>query len=369
MEQSTIYILSVYLKKWSYGDNKLTFNYTFCVDDDYYRKHKEIRFSKLTNMVKELMDQIIKDTQNVTNNGNGEHAYQFYNDGDAKSKLNTFLTKISNEFRKNKKSNGKSRMISSRSIDFYYVDTDYEQISDDVKFYVHLNRGLNKVNGDLWSNAVTDFKQAISFRPEDVTANKHLAIAYEKLGQFSEAVPPLKIYVDSENTPEALNALAMAYVHLEEYNLADEILKKITDNFDDKSLALFSRAQIAYKKGNKYQVYLDKISKDDSSWLIDKLKTDWEYNLSDEEKLTVWNAATAARYLGFERPFDLTKKAFNQEIPSYFNADKGTIRFIKEEIDCWIELHNRYHLDEDTYVAYVDRLSEEEMNNSSANNR
>ena len=146
-------------------------------------------------------------------------------------------------------------------------------------------------------------------------------------------------------------------------------MKKITENFKEKSLALFSRAQIAYKKGNKYQEYLDKIQQDDSHWLTSKLKSDWEYNLSEEKDLTVWNASIAARYLGFERPFDLTRKAFNREIPSYFDADKGTIRFIKEEIDCWIELNNRYNLAEDHYITYVDRLSDEEMNNSSTSNK
>ncbi len=367
MEQSAVYILSAYLKKWSYGDNKLTFNYTFCVNDEYLRKQKEIRFSKPAPMANEIINQIMKDARITQNNDTNNKPVYVFNEGDAKSKLTIFFSKISNEFKQNKKSNGKSRMISSRSIDFYYIDTDYEKISDDVRFYVHLNRGLNKVSGDLWSNAVTDFKQAINYKPEDVTANKHLAIAYEKLGQFSEAVSPLKIYVDSENTPESLNALAMAYVHLGEFKKADQVLKKITDNFKDNSLALFSRAQIAYKRGKKYQEYLDKIQRDDAGWLVSKLKSDWEYNLSDEDNLTVWNAATAARYLGFERPFDLTKKAFNHEIPSYFNADKGTIRFIKEELDCWIELHNRYRLDSDHYTAYADRLSKEEINNSSAN--
>lgn len=367
MEQSTIYILSIYLKKWSYGDNKLTFNYTLCFENEYLRKHKEIRFSKPATMISEILAQLIKDAKNALADNKKNNPIILYNEGDAKSKLNTFFSKISNEFKVNKKSNGKSRMISARSVDFYYVDIDYEQISDDVKFFVHLNRGLNKVSGDLWANAVTDFKQAINYRPEDITANKHLALAYEKLGQFSKAVSPLKIYVDSENTPESLNALAMAHVHLGEYDEADEVLKKIAENFDDNSLALFSRAQIAYKKGKKYQVHLDKIQQENSDWLVSKLKTDWEYNLSEEENLTVWNAATAARYMGFERPFDITKKAFNREIPSYFDADKGTIRFIKEELDCWIELHNRYHLDTDQYVVYADRLSKEEMTNSSAN--
>jgi len=363
MEQAGLFILSAYLKKWSYGENKLTVNYTFCIDDSYFRKHKELRISKSTSMVADLIAQINKDIAQINDISDSHSSVQIVNESEVKKKLNNFLAKIIKEFKQNKKSHGKSRMISSRSIDFFYNDQEYEQVDDNVKFYVHLNRGLNKVSGDLWENAISDFKLAIKFKPDDVTTNKHLALAYNKLGQFSEAVKPLKIYADSENTAESLNALAVAYINLEEYEKADEIFKQITDNFDHDFLAFFGRAQIAYKRGDNYQKYLDMIYQDSSDWLVNKLKTDWEYNLNNEDEHTVWNAATAARYMGFERPFDLTKKAFNQEIPSYFDAEKGTIRFVKEELDCWIELHNRYNMDGSQYKIYEDRLSAEEKKN------
>jgi len=363
MEQPGLFILSAYLKKWSYGDNKLTVNYTFCMSESYHRKHKELRISKSTNMVADLLVQLNKDATQINEIIDSEHPVEIANEAEVKKKLNNFFAKIIKEFKQNKKSHGKSRMISSRSIDFFYNDQEYEQVNDDVKFYVHLNRGLNKVSGDLWANAISDFKLAIKFKPEDITTNKHLAMAYTKLGQFSDAVEPLKIYADSDNSPESLNALAIAYINLEEYEKADEIFRQITNNFDHDFLALFGRAQIAYKRGIDYQQFLDEIFEDSSDWLVTKLKTEWEYNLNNEEEHTVWNAATAARYMGFERPFDLTKRAFNREIPSYFNADKGTIRFIKEELDCWIDLHNRYNIDGSEYKIYEDRLSAEEKSN------
>jgi hypothetical protein len=362
MEDNGLYILSAYLKKWSYGDNKLTVNYTFCMADSYHRKHRELRIAKSNLMVAELLGQLTKDASQINEIIDSSQPAEIKNETEVKKKLNNFFAKIIKEFKHNKKSHGKSRMISSRSIDFFYNDQDYEQLNDDVKFYVHLNRGLNKVSGDLWANAISDFKLAIKFKPDDITTNKHLAMAYNKLGQFSEAVKPLQIYADNENSAESLNALAIAYINLEEYKKADEIYLQITANFDHDLLALFGRSQIAYKRGNNYKKYLDEIFEDNPEWLVNKLKTEWEYNLNNEDLHTVWNAATAARYMGFERPFDLTKKAFNQEIPSYFDADKGTIRFVKEELDCWIDLHNRYNLDGQQYKIYEDRLSAEEKN-------
>jgi len=360
-DRPDLYILSAYLKKWSYKDNKITVNFTFCINGNYQRKHKELRFVQTPSMVKELLSQIVKDAKNSINTGTESSNITLVNEEEVKNKMSMFFTKITKEFKQNKKTSGKSRMISSRSIDFYYNDVEYEQLSDDVKFYVHLNRGLNKVSGDLWSNAVADFKMAINFKPEDITTNKYLAMAYNKLGQFSDAVIPLKIYADSENTPESLNALAIAYINLERFDEADKIFAQIAKNFSESTIALFGRAQMAYKQGNEYLPFLETINEEDPGWLANKLKSDWEYKLSlDDESLSVWNAATAARYLGFERPFDLTKKAFNQEIPCYFDPEKGTIRFIKEEIDCWIDLHNRFNIDGHKYQVYEDNLLPEE---------
>ncbi|KAA3611331.1 MAG: hypothetical protein D8M58_15305 [Calditrichaeota bacterium] len=354
MEQH-LHLLSVYLKKWSYGENKLTLNFSFCLGDKYHRKHRDLKIAKATNMVNEILSQVIKEAKSEKGS-----TIKVVNEGEAKKQLNAFFMKIGKEFNQNKKSRGKSRMISSRSIDFYYKDSEYELLTDEIKFFVHLNRGLNKMNGDLWANAISDFKQALKIKPEDVIVNKHLASAYNKLGQFSDAVTPLKIYVDSEHSAESLNTLATAYINLEEFDKADKIYKQISEEFDDQTMALFGRAQIAYKQGLNYLEYLDEIYKTNSTWLVEKLKTNWEYKLANEDLQTTWNASTAARYLGFERPFDLTKKAFNHEIPCYFNADKGTIRFVKEEIDCWIELRNKYNLDGSKYKVFVNKLTAEE---------
>ena len=98
-------------------------------------------------------------------------------------------------------------------------------------------------------------------------------------------------------------------------------------------------------------------------WLEDYLKKEWVYTIpgyGDDEK-KMWNAATAARYLGYERPFDLTKRAFNDEIPCYFDSERGTIRFVKTELDNWIIINNRFKLDGVEYEVYVDRLSEQEL--------
>lgn len=371
-----LYLLSTYLKKWSFSDHRMTLNYSFCFENAYDRNRVEMRINSPANMVNEFLNNVFytakekqrdlaKDTAAQLNSN--ETTIVLMNEPEVKRKLGVFLSKINKEFNQNKRGRGRNRMISTRSLDFYYNDFEFEPLDDNIKFYVHLNRGVNKINGDLWSNAIDDFKLALEIKPDDTAANKMMAKALNKLGKVNTAIDHLKIYSESENTAESLSSLAAAYIQLKDYKEAEMLFRKIAKQFPDSNLAQFGRAQLSYKQGKAYKTWLDKIWKRDPNWLKEKLKTDWEYKLpqySESEK-AMWNAATAARYLGFDRPFDLTKKAFNDEIPSYFDSEKGTIRFIKAELDAWVELMNRYQVDGQKYLTYEDRLSDEEKRKSS----
>jgi tetratricopeptide (TPR) repeat protein len=253
-------------------------------------------------------------------------------------------------------------MISTRSLDFYYNDFEFEPLSDQIKFYVHLNRGVNKTNGDLWTNAVDDFTYALEIDPENVEANKFMAEALSKLNKYEDALKYLKVYSEAENTPESLSALSNLYIKLKDYKNAEKIFKYMNKNFPDSDLAVFGLAQLYYKQGKPYKELLDKLWDKNEDWLLDKLRNDWEYKLPQysEGENGMWNAATAARYLGFERPYDLTRRAFNDELPSYFDSEKGTIRFVKAELDAWVELSNQYQLDIENYEIFEDKLTDEE---------
>lgn len=371
MNSINFYLLSTYLKKWSFNDNRITLNYSFCLDNEYERNHVDMRLSAPMNMVNDFLNNIFHrakekinekaliDEDSSTNNLNNIF---LVNEADIKRKLSIFINKILKEFNLNKRSRGRTRMISTRSLDFYYNDYEFEPLSDDIKFFVHLNRGVNKMSGDLWSNAIEDFGKALTIKPKDILANKYMAQANHKLGQHKEALIYIKIYAEAENTADSLDALASAYIHLNDFENAEVVYKEIESRFPESNTALYGRAQLAYKQDKGYKMLLDRIYKRAEDWLRDKLKTDWEYkipgNAGNDD--VMWNAATAARYLGYDRPFDLTRRAFNEELPSYFDQEKGTIRFVKEELDNWVEIMNRYKVDVEAYVTFGDRLTDQE---------
>jgi tetratricopeptide (TPR) repeat protein len=295
--------------------------------------------------------------------GNNSVNIVLMNESEIKRKLGVYITKITKEFNNNKRSRGRTRMISTRSLDYYYNDYEFEPLNDDVKFYVYMNRGLNKMSGDLWANAIEDFTKALNLKPKDIITNRYMAQCLNKLARHQEALNYIKVYAEADNTAESKDALAAAYIHLNDFDNAQKLYEELEEQYPESNIAMYGKAQLAYKMNKGYRSLLDKIYKKDEVWLRDKLKTDWEYrlpgNLGNDEMM--WNAATAARYLGFERPFDLTRRAFNEEVPSYFDSEKGTIRFVKEELDRWVDILNRYKVLPDAYRVFEDRLNKEEI--------
>jgi tetratricopeptide (TPR) repeat protein len=352
-------------------------SFSYFTDLGYGRQVIDMRINSPQSMVDEFLNRsIYKVKESVQKSGkmDSEFTIRLLNDAEAHRKLNLFLSKILKEFNVNKRSRGKVRMISSRSMDFYYNDFEYEPLADEAKFYVHLNRGVNKMNGDLWAAAIEDLKIALAFDEESPLANKYIAEALLKDQKIKEALPYFEKYADHDNSMKALNDLAHAYIKIERFDNAEEVLERMKKQNTDDLLVKVLQAQVAYLQEKPYFEQLDKILEKDEDWLLNYLKSSWEYNLpgykSDESQM--WNAATASRYLGYDRPFDLTKRAFNDEIPCYFDSEKGTIRFVKKELDHWVDMQNRYHIDGLKYKVYKDRLSADELklgNNGKSNKK
>jgi len=371
MDFNELYLLSTYLKKWSFGENRITLNYSFTINDTYERGHLDMRLGSPLNLVNEFLNHVFHNAKELVFERNEDAVESddlnyniiLVNEPEIKRKLSAYLSKILREFNQNRRTRGRGRMISTRSLDFYYNDFEFEPLSEDIKFYVYLNRGVNKMSGDLWTYAIEDFTEALKYRPEDIQANKYIAKALKKVGNYKDSLEHLRIYAQAENTAESLDALAAAYIHLGIYEKAREVYAEIEKDFPDSPLAVYGKAQLAYKEGKGFKTLLDRIYKKDPEWLQEKLKTEWDYKLPaycDHEECK-WNAAIAARYLGFERPFDLTRRAFNDELPSYFDSEKGTIRFVRAELDTWVELMNRYKLDVVNYKTYEERLTKADI--------
>ena len=363
MEVVNLYILSAYLKKWSYHENKLTVNYSFCSDSEYSRGYIILKIASPHNLANELMNYIFTEAKKEYNLEDNTTTVRvvLVNESEVLQKLSGFFSKINREYNNNKRSSGKSRMISSRSLDFYYNEYEYDPLNDDVKFFVHLNRGVNKINGEFWANSLEDLKSALDFKPEHPLVNKYMASAFSKLKKYDLALKYLEKSAEYENNVDNLCSLANAYLQINNYKMAESVLNRIDEIDPDSLYSKFAKALLAYKQDKGYKSKLDKIFKTNPEWLRDKLNKDWDYKRPSNDNSIKWNAATAARYLNFDKPYDLTKKAFNNEVPCYFNSEKGIIRFIKGELDEWVEIMNRYILKSNTYSTHAERMDAAEI--------
>ncbi len=358
MEAINLYILSAYLKKWSYNENKFTVNYSYCSDSEYGRGYIPLKIASPRNMANDFMNHIFTEARGKFRLEDDSISVRvvLVNESEVLQKLSEFFTKINREYNNNKRSSGKSRMISARSLDLYYNEYEYDPLNDTVKFFVHLNRGVNKIYGEFWSNALEDLKFALALKPEHPLINKYMATAYSKLKKHDQALKYLEKFTEYESNVDNLCSLSNAYIQVNNFKMAESVLNRIDDIDPDSLSPKFAKALLAYKQGKGYKSKLDKIYKINPGWLREKLIKDWDYKRSIKDRnLIKWNAGLAAKYLNFDKPYDITKKAFNNEIPCYFNSEKGIIRFVKEELDEWVEIMNRYNLDGKKYSIHVDK--------------
>jgi len=287
MDTGNLHLLSTYLKKWSYQENRISVSYSYFTELGYGRQSIDMRINSPQNMVNEFLNRStykVKDIYQNSDKIKGEFTIKLVNETEVHRKLNLFLSKILKEFNTNKRSRGRVRMISSRSMDFYYNDFEYEPLNDQAKFYVHLNRGVNKMNGDLWSAAIEDLKIALSYDDEDPLVNKYLAEALLKNQKTEEALPFFEKYAEKENTLKGYNDLAHAYIKIEKFKEAEGVVKKMKGKNPDDLIVRILEAQIAYLQGKTYTVQLDRIKKLDQDWLREYLKKSWDFKLPGYNK-------------------------------------------------------------------------------------
>ena len=101
MDTGNLHLLSTYLKKWSYQDNRISVSYSYFTEMGYGRQAIDMRINSPQNMVNEFLNRsIYKVKEYYQNSGkvNGDFTVKLVNETEAQRKLNLFLTKILKEF-------------------------------------------------------------------------------------------------------------------------------------------------------------------------------------------------------------------------------------------------------------------------------
>ena len=94
MDICELNILSVYLKKWSYGDNRINLSFSFFTDVGYGRSAVDMRINNPQIMVNEFLNNVVYRTKEYFSNIEHEYAnasIKIMSDSSVKGKMQGFL--------------------------------------------------------------------------------------------------------------------------------------------------------------------------------------------------------------------------------------------------------------------------------------
>ena len=73
MESINLHLLSTYLKKWSFDDNRIALNYSFCHEAGYERSRFETRIGVPANMANDFLNNVYHTAkERLLNGANGD---------------------------------------------------------------------------------------------------------------------------------------------------------------------------------------------------------------------------------------------------------------------------------------------------------
>ncbi|GET34780.1 hypothetical protein PbJCM13498_36430 [Prolixibacter bellariivorans] len=182
-----------------------------------------------------------------------------------------------------------------------------------------------------WAKAKETFEGALANNPNNAIANAHFAWYYALFGDFEESVRYAKRAVMIEPLSASYNAwLAMLYIHIEEYNLAENYARKALSIKEDTPYGYFVLGEICIIKGQYQQAieYQEKLPKKGTYY---KVMRGYAYVKAGqrEKALELWNEiedyaknhrvnccyrGMMAAYLGFtDKAFELLNEAIDRK--------------------------------------------------------
>jgi tetratricopeptide (TPR) repeat protein len=168
-------------------------------------------------------------------------------------------------------------------------------------------------------------------------------------------------FAEVENSQRAWLELAKSYRKGKLFDKSEAIYQRVLAEDPTNKEARIGIAQIRYALQNEeYQQILDELHKEDPEWLCEWLKEEFNFRIYTNEK-TMLSPNQAAKFLGYERIFDLTQRAFKNELPSHFNPGRARLTFYKEELANWANTLNRYNCSGEEIKLYPDRINEADV--------
>ena len=297
----------------------------------------------------------------VTTNGSQKTQIEFENQTFLNQQLFNYFKKITGELRGRNSDNKENnyRGIRTTHLDIFTENDDIANLSEQTQFYVILNWCRNYYNREEYKKAIDPLKKLLKMNPQFGLGYKWLARSFKKIRKYDEAMANYERYAEVDGSIDAYLDLAKSYRKGKIFDKSEKIYHDILKTTPENKEAKIGLAQIKFAlKQPDYLNILDELFERDPEWLKKWLVDEFNFRIYISDK-TFITPAQAAKFLGLNKVFELTERAFKNELPSHFNPAKARMSFYKEELENWATVMNRFQCLEKEIKVYPERIVEE----------
>lgn len=353
-----INLIALDVKKWIWDKKKISFVAYLIVNDEEKTLQFDSSILKPGEMVNNFMTKLTKAISNETTEPQDEKEFRMELDNESflRQRLLHYFKKINTELRGGKNRTN-HRKIKTTHFDIYDESTDISILPKNIQFHVMLNRCKKFYNREEYKKAIDPLRKLLKINPKYGLGYKWLARSLKKNRKYEEAMRYYQKYAEVDGSIDSLLDLAKSYRKGKVFDKSEEIYREILEKEPKNKAARFGLAQIKYaQKEKEYLGILDGLYEDEPAWLKKWLVDEFNFRIYIPEKIFI-TPAQAANFLGYKNVFELTQRAFKNEIPSHFNPAKARLSFYKEELENWVGVMNRFHCVEDEIQLYPEGLN------------
>ncbi len=356
-----INLVALEIKKWDLETQKITTISYFVLDNNEESLIFDVSILPPPEMVEEYLGKLRFEAAQKLQNGLGEEVeVDFDNETFLRQKIYNYFKRINSELNNPRRKKGQSRMIFTTHMDVYNENQDVSFLPSRLQFFVVLNWARKHYEREDYKKAVEPLRKLIKVDPGFGKGYQWLARSLKKIRKYDEAMRFYEKYAEVENTTEAWLDLAKSYRKGKLFDQSEKIYQRILKEEPQNMEARIGIAQIRYANNNlEYLEILDALYKENPEWTRQWLVEEFNFRIYNGEKQLL-SPVQAAKFLGFSRIFDLTQKAFKNEVPSHFNPSKARLSFYKEELENWANIMNRFQCLPEPVQLFPEKISQAE---------
>jgi tetratricopeptide (TPR) repeat protein len=353
------YLNTVNFRKYDYETGKMPLKIHYIMNDEEYFSYLEISVRNTSEMVADFLEQFNKDIHNKIATEGKQVEIEIANESLVRQQFHNYLNRLFSEKNGIKKKKSRTAKSIPSYLDIYPELRDISFLPRNVQFFLMLNWAKKYYDREDYHKAIDPLRKLIKLKPEYGLGYKMLARSLKKNRKYDEAMRYYEKYAKVDKSLDARLDLAKSYRKGKLFDKSEKIYQNILQDFPEDKEARIGIAQIKYAQDDPdYLTILELLHEEDATWLKKWLIEEFNFRIYVSSK-TSMKPNQAARYLGYDKPYQLTQMAFRNEVPSHFNPTKARISFYKEELDNWAKVCNRFKLLPKEIKLYPDAIANE----------